>query len=943
VNIAPDQLPLPKAPYRGILPFRLLDWRIFMERDLETERLANLVSMYRGVLLYGQSGAGKSSLLNAGLLPHLLGRGRAPERIRVFPKCGHELVIERIRLREQDEMAPGGDGWPAFLPSRFTEEDNDDRVELSCEQFLEKLRAPSELGVPLLLFDQFEELVTLFEENPKEKDQFQSAQEARAEIEEMLRELLLNDPLPVKIIFSFRDDYLARLTPLLARIPNLLDQRVLLVPPRMELVKQIVRGPFTQAEDGRRGLPGQFQNELSEALADKIAAGLSASQPSDVVNLSELQTLCLGLWLRPERGKELLAAAKPEEVLQKILVSEARLALKKLHRWEAGPAIVLLSNLVTSAGTRDVVSEEKLISQTGSTPAMWIFRWNLRKLLAKLPEKTGLMRRSLSAGNTYYEITSEFLVPWIQREQQRIRNRTVVFWAAISLALLLLLSLTVVESQRAENGKKAAVAAFKGEMEAKAAAEEDRRRAQEGESKAKAAETKAIEAKMAADAALAGEKKAKAAAEEARQRAEENEKTAKESSDKAIAAKKDAEALIRFMQYDLREKLEKLGHIDMMDSINSRIIAYHQEHPAEAGDLAAQREEAVALSQRGDVLKAQGDLKGALKSYRDSLAIRENLAKQDAANTFYQRDLVLSYNEIGLALEEQGDFAGALKSYRDDLAMSEKLAKQEPTNGLWKWDLAVSYGQVGNVLEVQGDLNGALKSYFDGLAIWDKFAKQDPANDLWQRALSVSHNEIGNVLKAQGDLAGAQKNYRDSIAMAETLVKRDPGNAEWQRDLSISYDNAGIVLTAQLDWAGALKSYRDELAIIERLANQDPGNAEWQRNLSVTYEHVGEVLEEQGDLADALKSYRDELAIVEKLAKQDPGNARWQADLARSCWRTGVGWAKAEPASSDQARAMVERGRKVLGDLKQHVGLTAQQQGWLDSIEAALKVLHSAK
>lgn len=137
MKIEPDGLPLPKEPYRGILPFRLLDWRIFLERDLETERLGNLVSMYSGVLLYGQSGAGKSSLLNAGLLPHTLRGGRAPERIRVFPERHRELVVERMRLQEEDAIQ--GNRLPRYLPSRFSSTDSDERrcafVRGVCEDF----------------------------------------------------------------------------------------------------------------------------------------------------------------------------------------------------------------------------------------------------------------------------------------------------------------------------------------------------------------------------------------------------------------------------------------------------------------------------------------------------------------------------------------------------------------------------------------------------------------------------------------------------------------------------------------------------------------------------------------------------------------------------------------------------------------------------------------
>ena len=61
--------------------------------------------------------------------------------------------------------------------------DGDERVALSCEEFLETLHAPSDLGVPLLIFDQFEELVTLFEENPKDQERFKEAREARMAIE----------------------------------------------------------------------------------------------------------------------------------------------------------------------------------------------------------------------------------------------------------------------------------------------------------------------------------------------------------------------------------------------------------------------------------------------------------------------------------------------------------------------------------------------------------------------------------------------------------------------------------------------------------------------------------------------------------------------------------------------------------------------------------------
>jgi hypothetical protein len=65
---------------------------------------------------------------------------------------------------------------------------------------------------------------------------------------------------------------------------------------------------------------------------------------------------------------------------------------------------------------------------------------------------------------------------------------------------------------------------------------------------------------------------------------------------------------------------------------------------------------------------------------------------------------------------EQGDLAGALKSYNDSLAIFDRLAKSDPGNAGWQRDLSVSFGKIGDVQKEQGDLAGALKSYNDRLA-----------------------------------------------------------------------------------------------------------------------------------------------------------------------------------------------------------------------------------
>jgi tetratricopeptide (TPR) repeat protein/pimeloyl-ACP methyl ester carboxylesterase len=216
----------------------------------------------------------------------------------------------------------------------------------------------------------------------------------------------------------------------------------------------------------------------------------------------------------------------------------------------------------------------------------------------------------------------------------------------------------------------------------------------------------------------------------------------------------------------------------------------------------------------GDIWMTTGSLREAAKAFQ---------AAGDAARrTDNEPDLGASYDRLGDVQVAQGDLKAALKSYSDSLAIAERLAQSDPGNAGWQRDLSVSYNKVGDMQEAQGDLKAALKSYSDGLAIAERLAQSDPGNAGWQRDLSVSYNKVGDAQVAQGDLKAAMKSYSDSLAIAERLAQSDPGNTQWQYDLGISDERIGDVQKAQGDLAAALKSYEAKRDIISRLPTPTP-------------------------------------------------------------------------------------------------------------------------
>jgi tetratricopeptide (TPR) repeat protein len=164
--------------------------------------------------------------------------------------------------------------------------------------------------------------------------------------------------------------------------------------------------------------------------------------------------------------------------------------------------------------------------------------------------------------------------------------------------------------------------------------------------------------------------------------------------DRAFAAKQAADELINFMQYDLSDTLGKLGRLDMMKAINGRIRKYHEDHPPEASDLDALRETAVSFTQQSDLQRAQGDLSGALKSYRDSLAIAEKLAKQDLGNAQWQLDLAYSARNVASVLLKRKKTREAKPLYETFRDIANKLGRADPGNYLVQTDRANSRANI---------------------------------------------------------------------------------------------------------------------------------------------------------------------------------------------------------------------------------------------------------
>ncbi|MBE2284434.1 MAG: hypothetical protein IAE77_13335 [Prosthecobacter sp.] len=417
----------PSAPFRGVLSFRLIDRPIFTGRQQECEKLYQLVRVFRGVLLHGDSGAGKSSLVNAGLIPAVIEAGFEVERLRVQPLEGAELVIERIPLTEAADSEA--------LPSVFTRDRSQAGVRRTAS--LDDLMAAlteyhSSANAPwrLVIFDQFEELVTQFEDAQTDKSAYDAAKKVQHQIVQTICRLLVDRQWSIKLLLVFREDYFGRLAELFPAFPQLKDQSLRLTSPSVDSLKDITQKPFEAV---------RFSHQLSAAAQAHVIAGFTALSKNGFVNLTEVQIACASLWDNPGLEEEFLSKPDPRTAVEWIFEGYVPRTLEKLPARLQDAAIAALCRLITpatatSSGTRNIVSEVNLttVLQQEDGHDLPV----IQDALAALCEDARLVFLQTRGNTPFYEIVSEFLVRGIAArrpgvEQAREQRRALQLQAEV--------------------------------------------------------------------------------------------------------------------------------------------------------------------------------------------------------------------------------------------------------------------------------------------------------------------------------------------------------------------------------------------------------------------------------------------------------------------------------------------------------------------------------
>ena len=895
------------SPFKFLDSYEARDKAIFFGRDEEIEALYKLVFQTKLLLVYGQSGTGKTSLIQCGLS----NRFKTSDWFELFVRRKDDLNQSLTREIRRHAQTPIADAAGV--------------VEAIRSLYLDHLRPV------YLIFDQFEELFILGQ--PEEQRAFIASIAA-----------LLASDVSCKIVISMREEYIAMLHDFERTVPTLFNKRLRVEPMNMRNVQQVIVGTtgalgislesgeataqaiIDNLSEGRSGVPLSYLQVYLDKLYRGAAPDGQDSASGAIVFTDHLvqQTGALGDVMADFLEEQTAAIQKeiadrspgiPADAVQRVLEEFATLDGTKqpMSRDELAsrlPALSLFIDacLVAFESKRIVRNADGLYELAHDTLAGRIAdkRSGERKSLLKVQKLIKDRLAAFPQTHTFLNgeelaVARPFLAQlglsadeagFVKKSAEKVRRRRVVTVAGTASMLLILAGLALwarIEEQRARNAIAMAsnvtndlsftivdrlkeitkTQDIRRELLAKAGEVNDQLAGTGDSAKGSAPFWRDI---LEGDIALQRGGDARS-------------KFNKSVEGARLNARRNPRDIV--WQRNLSVALGRLGSLDLVANPDAALRHFSEALEidkalvkSDPSKLEFKRDLSVSHGQLGDLEKGRGHDDQALQHYVQSLALAEELAGNDPQNQDWQDDLSLNYSRIGELELLRQHHARANEMYTKSTQVLAQLVKADPTNFSWQEKLARGYKSLGEVALEQDQPQEALAPSDQALAMAHAWAEKDPDNLKTRELLSETHRQRAEIALAVGDVKGARVHALQSLEAARRLYKTDPKNDSWQRLLSLSHRQISDAEMGRCDFKAARESALQSVDIAQRLfENNPPNKTEYAFDLYAVKMKLG-VIERQDRQVKAARQATDSaLAVAQRLSDQLPDDPQLKEDI----------------------------------------------------------------
>ena len=339
------------------------------------------------------------------------------------------------------------------------------------------------------------------------------------------------------------------------------------------------------------------------------------------------------------------------------------------------------------------------------------------------------------------------------------------------------------------------------------------------------------------------------------------------------------------------------------------------------------------LYQSGKMFQKKLETAAALQAANESFAIFSRLTGYDKRTTApaafaavpasRRWELALSIELVGDLAREQKKFPDARARFEDALAVVNQLVAEVPGNDEWAQGVSQLYTRIGD-LDIATDLAAAQRDYGSSMAVAAKYFQHKPTDESWQRELAWPYAKLADVGQKKADAdkdadlratdySTALDDLENSLCLRREVAARDSAKTEFTRDVSYTLGRIGVVKDRLNDADGAELAFFESLEIRRSLANSVPDNALYLGDVAASLQSIGNHYRDLGNAKSALAFYDNAVALRDKIVSLSPADQQAQQNAA-DAHKAADGLRAQAPAASPAGSLPGAWWLKIVGD-----------------------------
>ncbi|MBX7528054.1 toll/interleukin-1 receptor domain-containing protein [Qipengyuania vesicularis] len=256
----------------------------------------------------------------------------------------------------------------------------------------------------------------------------------------------------------------------------------------------------------------------------------------------------------------------------------------------------------------------------------------------------------------------------------------------------------------------------------------------------------------------------------------------------------EADGLIEYMLTDLRQQLEPVGRLDLLDGVGNRAMDYYARQKLE--DLSAselgRRVRAVQLV--AEVQNLRGDNEGALPAFQQAARTTEELLarKPDDPERLFNHGQSLFW--VGYVAWQHGKMEEARSAMERYADISSRLAAMDRNNLEWQMEEAYSLSNLGTMDFEEGKLRSALDLFERSKDMTGAVARAEGNPSARRKEFGEAHSWISTTQVLLGEVEKAEETRRAEIEIYDRIIAEEPGHNEARRARMYAISSLGRIL-----------------------------------------------------------------------------------------------------------------------------------------------------